>query len=60
MKVTWEVDDGYIGKSAPHVTEIDDDELTECETEQEREDFIAECIEEDFRQTVSWYETGRD
>lgn len=60
MKITWEVDDGYVGKSAPHVTEIDDDELAECETEDEREWFIQECIHEDFLRTVTWHETGRE
>jgi hypothetical protein len=55
MKVRWAVDDGYVGKGREHTTEVDDDELAECETEQEREDLIAEYIEEDFRQIISWY-----
>ena len=38
MKITWEVDDGYAGGSRPHNTEIDNDELDECETDEEREE----------------------
>ncbi|MCK5343287.1 MAG: hypothetical protein KAR20_07775 [Candidatus Heimdallarchaeota archaeon] len=60
MKVTWEVEDGYCGGSRPHTTEVDDDELAECETEEERENLIIDYIQEDFEQNISWCETGRD
>ena len=30
MKVRWQVDDGYSGKSRPQETLIDDEELNEC------------------------------
>lgn len=59
MKVTWEVSDGYAGGSRPHSTEIDDEDLDACDTEQEREDFITEAIESDFKQHVSWREISR-
>lgn len=59
MIVNWEVEDGYIGKSRPQHTAIDDDELAEYETEEEKERFIEECVEEDFRQKISWGETSR-
>lgn len=54
MKVRWEVEDGYVGGSRPHYTEVDDEELAECETEQERQNLIDEYIQEDFEQTVTW------
>ena len=54
MKVTWQVDDGYISGSRPHTTEIDDDELAECETEEERQDLINDSIQNDFEQCISW------
>ena len=60
MKITWEVEDGYIGKSRPQFTEIDDDELAECSTDEEREEFIEQCIHEDFMSNISWSETRRD
>lgn len=60
MKIIWEVEDGYVGKSAPHETEIDDDELAECETEEARENLISDSIQEDFNQKVSWSIISRD
>lgn len=55
MKVIWEVDDGYVCGSRPQITKIDDDELAEYETDEEREDFIEQCIQEDFEQRITWY-----
>ncbi len=60
MIVTWEIDDGYAGPHRPQQTTIDDEELAECETKQDREDLIAMYIQEDFLQLVSWYETTRE
>ena len=60
MKITWEVEDGYCGKSGPQHTEIPDDELEEYETEEEKEKYIEECIQEDFNQKISWYITRRE
>lgn len=54
MTVTWEVDDGYCGGSRQQHTEIDDDELAECETEEERQKLIEEYVQNDFEQLVSW------
>ena len=58
MIVTWQVDDGYVGNRTKQ-TEIDDDELNDCETDEERETVISETIQEDFVQRVSWYEVSR-
>jgi len=60
MKITWEVDDGYCGKSRPQTTEIDDEELAEYETEEEKEKFIEECIQQDFEQRITWHITRRN
>jgi len=60
MRVTWEVEDGYVGKSRPQYTEIDDDELAECETKDEREEFIHAAIQHDFEQNIDWSETSRE
>ncbi len=54
MIVRWEVADGYAGGSRPHTTTIDDDELEECETEEERQDLINDYIQNDFDQKISW------
>ena len=55
MKVRWQVDDGYSGKSRPQETLIDDEELNECETEMEKEDLIYYKISCDFERKISWY-----
>ena len=59
MIIYWEVDDGYIGRSRPQTTVIPDEELEEFETDEERERYITDCIEEDFRNNISWYEIER-
>ena len=60
MIIIWEVEDGYMGKSRPQETEIDDDELAEYETEEEKEEFIRNEIQNDFEQTISWSEISRE
>lgn len=55
MLVTWRVDDGYAGGDAPHHTEVPDDELAICNTQEERDALIDSYIEEDFRQNITWY-----
>jgi len=55
MQVTWEVYDGYAGPSRPQTTVIDDDELAECETEEDREKLINDCIQDDFEERIQWY-----
>lgn len=60
MKVRWEVEDGYVGKSRPQVTTVPDEELAECDTEEEREQLIASYIQEDFEQRISWAIVGYD
>lgn len=58
IDVSWEVDDGYTGKSRPQSTRIYIEEIDHCTTEQEVENAINEAIEEDFRQSVSWCYRG--
>ena len=60
MKVTWEVEDGYVGKSRPHYTDIADEDLADCESNEERDELIAEYIQNDFEQNISWSEVGRE
>lgn len=54
MIVIWEVEDGYVGKSAPHEVEIPDDEIEECEGTEEIEELIEDYVKEDFDQTVTY------
>ena len=60
MKVRWEVEDGYVGKSRPQYTEIDDEELEDYPEGEERENFINECIQDDFDQKISFSILGRE
>lgn len=52
MRVTWEVDDGYAGKSRPQHTEVPDEELEHL-TEEEQLRLIEEYIQEDFDNRMS-------
>ena len=54
MKIRWEVEDGYAGKSRPHYTEIPDEELGDM-TEQEQEDFIEQWVSDEFANKISFY-----
>ncbi len=60
MIVRWEVDDGYAGKSRPQYTEIDDSELAECETQEERQQLIEDYVREDFETRITWYIKGTE
>lgn len=50
IKVTWEVEDGYCGKSRPQYTYIDKVELDECRTEEERQNLIDTYVQEEYDQ----------
>lgn len=54
MRVRCEIDDGYVGKSRPHYTDIPDEEL-EGLTKDEKQELIYEYVQDDFEQAVSWY-----
>ena len=59
MRVTWQVNDGYLNAGRTHTTDIDDEDLAACANDREREDFIADCIQDDFAEKVSWSEVSR-
>ena len=54
MEIIWQVDDGYAGGRRPHTTEIDDDDILSCATEEELQDLIEACIYEDFLNQISY------
>lgn len=54
MRIQWEVDDGYVGKSAPQYTIIYDEDL-EGMTPEEIHEEIEEAVHEDFRQKISYH-----
>ena len=55
MIVCWQVDDGSAGPGRSQKTEVDDQELAECKTDEEREQLISDYIQEDFNNNINWY-----
>jgi hypothetical protein len=54
MRIKWEVDDGYAGKSRPHFLEIDDEELEGLDDD-ERKEFIDEQVRYAFEDKINYY-----
>lgn len=62
MKITvkWEVEDGYVGGDRPHCTKIDllmdFDTIEEWESlpEEKKREYIADIVQEDFEQKISF------
>lgn len=55
MRVTYEVEDGYVGGSRPIYCTIDDDEILECEDKESMIQFIEDCIQEHYEQHITWW-----
>lgn len=56
MDITYYLEDGYAGsKSRPHHVSIDDEDLEDCESEAEKEDFIDQAVQDHFEQHISFY-----
>lgn len=53
MLITYYVEDGYAGSRPKHLI-IDDDELAELETEQEKHEYIENAIQQHFEENISW------
>ena len=61
MKITvhWQIEDGYVGGSRPQETvirpyeDLGQEEWEEM-TESEREEFIQQCVQEDFEQKITF------
>lgn len=59
MKVIWEVEDGYVGKSRPQTTEIPDEVFLDfygeiCDDKEERQEVINNAVQNDFDRNISW------
>jgi hypothetical protein len=59
IKVRWEVEDGYVGKSRPRTTTIDIEQLMDIEEweampEDKKREFIEEIVQKDFEQKISF------
>lgn len=52
MEITWEVEDGYCGGSASHITEIEDEDIADCQDVEEAMQFIYARVRDDFADRV--------
>ncbi len=53
IEVTWEVADGYAGRTRPQRTKISHTDIVDCDSEDEVKKLIEESIQEDFEQKIS-------
>ncbi|MHA1856925.1 MAG: hypothetical protein ACTSYY_12850 [Promethearchaeota archaeon] len=66
IRVKWQVNDGYAGKSRPQETLFESRDYTETDWEKlphnEKEDIIDQAVQEDFEQKITYsiynYEEG--
>jgi hypothetical protein len=60
INITWEVEDGYCGKSRPHNTVFDSEDYFKSEeewndlSEDEKNEYIHEYVQEEFENRISW------
>ncbi len=60
INITWEVSDGYAGKSRPHNSIITEDDTGYSWDEWDelddyiKDEIIESCIQEDFNEKISW------
>ena len=53
MKVHWQVEDGYAGKSRPQVTNVDDEDWLDTPPE-DRQEMLEGYVREDFDNSISF------
>ena len=56
VKVTWEIDDGYVGRR-PRTFYISHDEWEGCETQQEKDELVEALMEFEFHNNIAFYVT---
>lgn len=55
MRIMYEIQDGYAGKSRPQYVNVPDDELNEYETYEEKKQLIDDAVQEHFEQNIYPY-----
>lgn len=55
IDVTWEVEDGYAGKSRPQKTRVYLDDIQDSETAEDMIHALRYLIQEDFNEKIDWY-----
>lgn len=64
IKITWEVSDGYVGKSRPQYCTFNSEDYMDEEdwnnlSEEEKEQYINDFVQEEFNNNISWDITNR-
>ena len=54
LRVVWEVEDGYAGKSRPQEFEISKTDIEWCDSLEEVEAVALDMTREDFEHKISW------
>jgi hypothetical protein len=59
IEIRWSVEDGYVGKDRPQTTVFDSDDVMDEEdweqlTEEEKQGYIHESVQDDFEQKITW------
>ena len=56
-----DINSGYVAGLVPLYPQGTNSTMfTECDSEEEKEQFIAQCIQEDFMMEISWSEISRE
>lgn len=58
FEITWEVDDGYVGGSAPHHLTVRLDWFSGTEDVDTIKEILEQSIWDDFESKVHWYSTN--
>jgi hypothetical protein len=53
FRITWEVDDGYVGKSRPQQCFIEENDIEEDMTEEDLRELFSTVIQDSFEQKVN-------
>ncbi len=60
FQITYEVNDGYVGPSAPHYTSFRSDDLNGDESDEELKQMFWDEIQRDFNETITPYSKQED
>jgi hypothetical protein len=54
MRIRWDIEDGYAGKSRPHFVDVPDEDLEDLD-EAEQNEVIEEHVKQAFEDTIYYY-----
>jgi hypothetical protein len=60
IEITYQVEDGYVGKSRPQGYQLDISGLEFCDSINEAMQYVDEATQEDFENRISWTYSNYD